>query len=277
MEFMWPLYPGFILSLSIFGLEAWRLMIFQTPITIGAIIAGILFVLPAFPKGSTSAGRISQSGLRSFGRNVFPIVMIIGVMFALQGCAGAVSRLSGVHLPLPQHVSMAMALVTGIVYVVRTNSMSRSDVKSALLNPGIASIILIVFAIMAFKGVLEESRTIDQVRAELQAFRIPEIVVIVLLPLIAGLVTGIAIGFVGSSLPLVATLLPSGESVLPYAILAYGFGVIGMILSPVHLCFLVTQEYFQTNALDSYKHFWKPVLFLIPWLAAFFAMYRIVT
>jgi uncharacterized protein len=276
MEFMWPLYPGFILSLSIFGLEAWRLMTFQAPITLGAVFLGVLFILPAIPASSASAGHVSRSGLLDFARNVFPIAIIIGLMFGLQAFQQPFGRLLGVEVNLPQHVIMSVALIAAIIYVLSTNSISASDVKAAFLNPGIASIILMVFSIMAFKGVLEASGTIEQVRAELQAFRIPEILIIVLLPLIAGLVTGIAVGFVGASFPLVASLLPPGEPALPYIILAYGFGVIGMLLSPVHLCLLVTQEYFQTNALDSYKYFWKPTLFLIPWLAIFFGIYRIV-
>jgi hypothetical protein len=274
LEFSWPLYPGFILALSIFGLETWRLMVFQIPVTVGAIIAGLLFVLPAIPVSHLGNGRVSPSGLRDFARDIFPIAMVVGLMFLLQGCAEAMGRLSARPVPAPQHLSMAIALAAGIAYLVRSNSLSRADVKSALLNSGVVSIVLMVFAIMAFKGVLGESRTIDQVRTELQAFQIPEILVIALLPLVAGFVTGIAVAFVGSSFPLVATLLPPGDAVLPYVILAYGFGFIGMMLSPVHLCFLVTQEYYHANALDSYKHFWKAAMFMIPWLALLFLIYR---
>lgn len=274
MEFAWPLYPGFILCISIFGLETWRLMAFQIPMTVGAIIAGVLFVLPALPLSHSGEGRGSRSGLHNFVRDTFPIALVIGLMFVLQGCAELTSRLCAKQVPLSQHLSMAAALVAGIVYLVRTNCMSHSDVKSVLLRPGMIPIVLLVFAIMAFKGILGESGAIDQVRAELQAFRIPEILVIALLPLIAGFVTGIAVGFVGSSFPLVVTLLPSGEAVIPYVILAYGFGFIGMMLSPLHLCFVVTQEYFHANALESYRRFWKAAIFMIVWLVLIFALYR---
>lgn len=36
-------------------------------------------------------------------------------------------------------------------------------------------------------------------------------------------------------------------------VLAYGFGYMGMMLSPVHLCFLVTREYFGARMLDVYR------------------------
>jgi hypothetical protein len=275
MEFAWPLYPGFILSISIFGLETWRLMAFQIPMTVGAIVAGVLFVLPRLPFSRSSDGSVSQKGLADFARGVFPIALVVALMFVLGGCVELAVRFSAKPIPLSQHLSMAVALAAGIAYLARSNAMSRADVKSAFLHPGIMSIVLLVFAIMAFKGVLEASGAIDQVRGELQAWRIPEILVIAFLPLIGGFVTGIAVGFVGSAFPLVATLLTSGEAVLPFVILAYGFGFVGMMLSPLHLCFVVTQEYFHANALDSYRHLWKAAIFLTIWLVLLFGVYRI--
>jgi hypothetical protein len=62
---------------------------------------------------------------------------------------------------------------------------------------------------------------------------------------------------------------------MPYVVLAYGFGFIGMMLSPVHLCFLVTQEYFHTNAVDSYRQFWKAAVFLTLWVIVVFFIYRL--
>ncbi len=276
MEFLWPLYPGFILAVSIFGISTWQFAVFEVPATIGALLAGVLFVLPALQVDSSGKGRFSSGGLLDFGVAFFPIAAVVGLMFILQAGVDAGTKYWEISLRLPQQVSMAGALVAGIVYVVAANTMKWQDVKGALLNPGIISIILMVFSIMAFKGVLTESGTIDKMRVELQAYRIPEIAVIILLPLIAGLVTGLALGFVGSSLPLVATLFPAGESILPYAILAYGFGIVGMMLSPVHLCFLVTQEYFKTNAWDSYTFLWKPVLFIIGWIVLIFLLYKVV-
>lgn len=274
-EFSWPLYPGFILSLSIFGLEAWRLTLFQIPLSIGAIAAGLLFVLPKIPSASEEMGNSSPGAIMHFLREVSPILLVLFLMFALQGGAEVLRLLTGISIPLSQHLSMATALAAGILYVTVVSGLHYGDVRSAFLESGILSIVLMVFAIMAFKGILEESHTIGQIRSELQAFHIPETFVIALLPLIAGLVTGIAVGFVGSSFPLVATLAPPNEHIMPYVVLAYGFGFIGMMLSPVHLCFLVTQEYFHTNALDSYRQFWKAAVFLTLWVVVVFLIYRL--
>jgi len=44
------------------------------------------------------------------------------------------------------------------------------------------------------------------------------------------------------------------------AALAYTFGYMGMMLSPVHLCFLVTKDYYKANLLKCYRHVLWPAL-----------------
>jgi len=63
-------------------------------------------------------------------------------------------------------------------------------------------------------------------------------------------VTGVAVGFTGVSFPLVVGLLTApGSGLTPMAtlVLAYGCGYMGMIVSPVHLCLLVTRDYFESD------------------------------
>lgn len=275
-EFIWPLYPGFILSLTIFNLDAWRLMVFQIPLSLGSVVAGILFVLPRIPRDFDRPKTQQTGAFRDFLRGTMPITTVLILMFTLLGLIESYSWLTGTRIRLSQHLSMTVALSAGIFFVMKAGSISYEQLWSTFRESGVWSIVLMVFAIMAFKGILEESQTISQIRSELQAYHIPGILIVALLPLIAGLVTGIAVGFVGSAFPLVATIMPANESMMPYVVLAYGFGFMGMMLSPVHLCFLVTQEYFHTNALDSYGYLWRPSVFLLLWIVTVFYVYRMI-
>jgi len=86
--------------------------------------------------------------------------------------------------------------------------------------------------------------------AELHAWGIPLWAVTILIPFISGLTMGVAFGFVGASFPIVISLLgpdPAFGALLSTAALAYGFGYLGMMLSPVHVCLLVTNEHFNTR------------------------------
>jgi len=42
-------------------------------------------------------------------------------------------------------------------------------------------------------------------------------------------------------------------------VLAYGFGYMGMMLSPVHICFVVTNEFFKSRFLIVYRQLVGPV------------------
>jgi len=274
-EFWWPLYPGIILAISLFGLESWKLMVAQVPLTIGSLIGGVLFILAHAPKGRAPEQTFSGSALRNFAREAMPITVVILVFGGLQAVVEIVRYFSGIALPSPKYSGLALGILVAIGLVIKRNSLDKDQVRKAVLNPGILSMVMIVFAIMSFKGLLVESKAIEHVRWELAAYGIPPILVIALLPFIAGLVTGIAIGFVGASFPLVVALIPVGQSPFPFAVLAFGFGYMGMMLSPVHLCLLVTREYFAADLMSGYTYLWKPILFGLVWTTLLFAVYRI--
>jgi len=126
---------------------------------------------------------------------------------------------------------------------------------------------------MAFKGVLVRSSAIGAVKTELGLYGVPTLAIVVVLPFVSGFVTGIAIGFVGTSFPLVASLVEGGRSFLAYGVLAYGFGYMGMMLTPLHLCFLVTKDYFRADLLGSYRYLWRAALFVLGWTVTLFLIY----
>jgi hypothetical protein len=109
------------------------------------------------------------------------------------------------------------------------------------------------------------------------AQEIPVLWVIVIMPFLSGLITGISIGFVGASFPLIIPLLPfpTEPGYLVYGCLAYTFGYMGMMLSPVHLCFLVSKDYFKANLSKSYRYLVRPVLGVMGTAAALFFIWRL--
>ena len=97
---------------------------------------------------------------------------------------------------------------------------------------------------------------VQGIRDELMTYGIPPILLILIMPFFSGFILGIAVGFVGASFPLIVPLIPAHDTFtyLLYAVLAYTFGYMGMMLSPVHLCFLVTKDYFKAGAGGSYSY-----------------------
>lgn len=273
-EYWWPLYPGIILSISLFGLDSSKLIAAHVPLTVGAVIGGMLFILSAVPGVNPTDRVFSRSSVKAFAGECAPIALVIIVFLGLQVLIEGLRELFGLSVSSPKYFSLALGLVGAVVLVIRRNSLGWEPVKESVLNPGIVTMVMLIVAIMSFKGALVNSQAIDQVRQELARYRIPPLLIIALLPFISGIVTGIAIGFVGASFPLVAALMPAGHSPYPFAVLAFGFGYMGMMLSPVHLCLVVTRQYFHADLMDGYVYLWKPVLFTLVWTVALCAIYR---
>ncbi len=77
---------------------------------------------------------------------------------------------------------------------------------------------------------------------------------------------GITIAFVGATFPILVSLVHSlGQSdlMLPYMMLALVCGFSGVLISPLHLCLLLSNEYFETNLVAVYRCLGVPVAALV--------------
>lgn len=269
-EYWWPLYPGFILAVSLLGVETWKFILAQLPLTLGAILGGVIFIASHVPRSGGIVPR-ERVSVVVFLREVMPIVLLLILLFLGQ----ALYPLFGSSLPLPppRYLGFSLGLVVAIGWVMWKNSLCVRDLLAGVRGSSIPRMAMIIFGIMAFKGVLMGSSVMEAVREELSLYGIHPLFVIAILPFISGLVTGIAFGFVGTSFPLVLALIPHGK-VIPYGLLAYGFGYMGMMLTPMHLCLLVTKDYFDADFVKIYRYLWKAAVFVMLWTTGLFLLYR---
>ena len=127
-----------------------------------------------------------------------------------------------------------------------------------------------VAAIFIFKGILSDGQAVNLISNDLITLKIPLLIIIALLPFMVGLFAGITIAFVGSTFPILIPMINSmGETqyMLAYIMLAMVCGFAGVLLSPLHLCLVLSNEYFQTRLSAVYMHLWFPCLALV--LSAF--------
>jgi len=269
-EYWWPLYPGFILAVSLLGVETWKLILAQSPLPLGAILGGLFFIVRHVP-GTEGAAPKERASLAAFLREVMPIMLLLILLFGGQAFHPLLRDL--LPLPSPKHFGFSLGLVAAIGWVMWRNDLGVRDFLEGVLKSSLLRMAMIIFGIMAFKGVLMRSSIMEVVRGELSLYGIHPLLIIAMLPFVSGLVTGIAFGFVGTSFPLLLSLIPPGE-VIPYGLLAYGFGYMGMMLTPMHLCLLVTKDYFDADFLGIYRYLWKATAFVMLWTAGLFLLYR---
>ena len=270
-EFWWPLYPGVVLAVSLLQVEMWRFILIQAPLTLVAVAAGTVFLLrPLRESRSRSNSRNLQLRLLgSFLWEAMPIMVVI-VCIVFLALLRNLLVLSGVSINLPSALPLILGLLACLVWVMRVNRLGFRDFLAALLHRNTVPMLLLIFGIMAFKGALVDSQAVFKIREEMVQYQIPFLIVVVAMPLLSGFITGITIGFVGASFPLLVPLFVglSPFDFLLHASLAYVSGYVGMMMSPVHICLLVTKDYFKASMAASYRLLYKPVTaVMITWMA----------
>jgi len=253
-EYWWPLYPGVVLAVALLKVETWLYMMFMAPLSVISVLAGILFILKPMENVKVNGtGSRSWFAFRHFIWEMMPILVVILVI----GMTGAVTALLGwfgIRVKVSGAVSILPGLLAAIIWVCAVNRVPRLKIQSAFLDRTMLPMLFLVLTIMVFQGTLTESQAVLKIRDELTAYHVPLVLVIALMPLLSGLITGLAVGFVGVSFPLVIPMFGTGSfyEYMSCAALAYTFGYMGMMLSPIHLCFVVTKDFYKASLLKSY-------------------------
>ena len=258
-EYWWPLYPGVILALDMTGLQIWQLILAQVPVSLLAITAGYLFLLRRIPRSGGEKPAESRTG-KSFLALAAPIATVIAIYAVILIAFPAVKNISRY---IPIMVGLFLSL---IVLQIQRKAPWRSWTEVLLSRRTLYMTVLV--AVIRIYGAMIEARLpggmllVEQMRGELAGVGVPESLFILIIPLISGLAVGINVGTIGASFPVVLSLLgpsPQLHVLLPTVVLAYAAGFMGQMLSPVHVCLVVTNQYFKTSLLRSLNGLLLPV------------------
>ncbi len=258
-EYWWPLYPGLLLSLEITGLQIWQFALIGLPLSLCAIGGGWLFLLRNVEAGADApAEHAHHAPRRRLLGLVLPIVVVIAVYGLVRGGHAAL-RGAGVAVPaMNRYLPMAVGLVAAMAVLQRQRPLDREAWKRVLLCGRALNMAVIVAAVRIYGAFIEAelpggTPLVARMHAEMDAWGVPLLLIVMLLPFVAGLATGVTIGFVGASFPIVIPLMNDGTlgGLLGVTALAFACGFMGTMLSPVHVCLIVTSEHFRTRVLPN--------------------------
>ncbi len=273
-EYWWPLYPGVILAMQYAGLPVLTYFLIQVPFTAAAILGGYLFILRGIGKGKGKREGEGNSRENSVWdpRAVFAAILPIGILVLVSILGSALLPPLGVKGTLANLVAMLAGLILALI----ASFAGRADVFRPALSifgkKEIWLMFVLVLGIQAFSAALlcpldaAGGTLVTGMRDELVRTGIPLITIVMVIPFISGAVTGVAFGFVGASFPIVFALLGPDPSLAVAAAttsFAYTFGYMGMMLSPMHACFVVTAEYFHTPIYGAYRYLLGPAAVML--------------
>ncbi len=236
-EYVLPLYPGILLASAITKIELRSLILANLTYAVLIFITGFLFSMRnikdvemhRYKKFTHPPIHLStHSPLWSF----LPVLLILLMVMVM-------------------HVELHYALGFTILMLFFFYRFSLKEASRAIRHGFTPDVIVIVFGTMLFKFTMENSGAVAHLSQYFTEKGIPILPILFILPFVSGLLTGITVGFVGGTFPLILSL--AGGANLNQITFAFASGFVGVLLSPVHLCFVLTREYFKADIAGMYR------------------------
>ncbi|OGR28253.1 MAG: hypothetical protein A2X79_06915 [Desulfuromonadaceae bacterium GWB2_53_15] len=239
-EYISPLYPGIILAAGITGLSTQTLFIANLPFALSMIVWGIFFCFRGIGRQQTppaEAGRGRQFLI--FLAMVSPILLALLMVVVFR-------------------VNPALSLGGAVLVLYLVQRYTPVMIMKNLRESVSVKALFLVIGIMIFQEVLRVTGALDGISTFFASSGLPVHLVLILIPFVAGVMTGLTVGYVGITFPLLLPLMGVATPSPGLVALAFASGFAGVMLSPVHLCYVLTCEYFQVDIARVYKRLFMP-------------------
>ena len=240
-EYVSPLYPGIILVSGLTGIHYSSLSLANLPFALSVVGWGALFCFAGV--GPVRIER-EQTGdrWRAFGAFLLAVAPIIVTLVLV-----VILKVN----PVP-----AMGGVVVLLYLLHRYSPAK--IGESLRESVSLKAVFLVLGIMVFQETLQVTGALDGVSRFFTGSGLPPLLILVTIPFLAGLMTGLTIAYVGITFPLLLPLMGGATPSLGLIALAFGSGFAGVMLSPLHLCLVLTREYFNADMARVYHRLWVP-------------------
>ena len=238
-----PVYPAVIATSVILSVPLSSVMATLSPMTGVSVICGGIISYLVLKKISVTRGRLSRDVAYEFVKAAWPILLII----------------AAVLLGLEAMIAFPLMLI-----LLAWQQKARwPELRKALKNGLDLKILFLLYAVMLYKTIIEDSGTALSLFSDMQNIGFPTLVILVVLPFLIGFAAGLSMAFVGVAFPLLAPyIVPEAGFNGPALFLAYASGMVGMLLSPLHLCLVLSAAYFKASLARVYRYRLPPVLAL---------------
>ena len=248
-ELIWPLYPSIILFSALLEVEIREIVKVQFPLTIALFIIGLVWEQRNIKRNiiENTNRKDVFFNIKKLFLGTWPILLI--AVFVL-------------FVKLDFLISLSIVILSLIL--LNRSKIKVKDIKDIIKSDLDLNILFLIAGIMIFKRMLEATGIIIIIPEFFTGLGIPRLVVLFIIPFLVGILTGISSATVGICFPvLLPFMVVQNEVNLNYAMFAYVGAYIGMMISPVHLCLVVTKDYFKADLAKIYKLLALPLLIII--------------
>ncbi len=237
-EFFLPLYPATLLAIETIGIPLYQYMLFMFPLSILVILLGII-LYRNFPKqANKQQKKLTNANTKGILEGLAPVLATMLLALVLQ-----------------LNIVISLLIVDVAMFILYR--ISPTKIPPMLKKAFEPRLLYMIFSAIFLRFVLEGSGGTEQLLSTFQSLGLNITQIAIIFPFMIGFLTGVSIAHVAIALPVIVSLSdPAG--VLNTAVLAIISGYIGQMLSPVHLCLLMSVEHFKADFFRTYRKLLLP-------------------
>ena len=256
-EFSSPIIPGMIMACNIAGVAYSEFIMHLCWLTVLMFSVGWFVLIRPIKTDSIKENAGSQAadeqGWQDLWLSLSPVILtfVLVVFFNM-------------------NASVGMGVVTAGLFLVLHFTKREVSLKEVVVGAIDMKMFFNVLCILYFIQILTVTQVLQEIVTAFQSSPLPVPVIIACVSFIIGVLTGMSQGHVAIIMPIIAAMQTGS---LNLAGVAMAFGVAGQMLTPTHMCLVVTVDYFKANFFKTLK----PVLIGEIMLLTIFSVYTYFT
>lgn len=240
-EYVVPTFPALLMAAALIGIPVRRLGWINLPITAAAILSGIVVGFWGVSKPIRREENLSDNpSVWGLFKNLCPLLFALSLVIGFK-------------------VELVYAFGVVILGMIVFYRIGWPPILKGFKQSIPLELLFTVILVMGFKKILESSQAIPSVSAALSSSGIPNWLIAMSVPFLIGVITGVTYAPVGITLPILIPLLQNDPKFYDYMMLAFASGICGTLVSPLHLCLILTKDYFGAEWKGVYRLLWVPV------------------
>lgn len=247
-----PIYPisaAMILLCSekFANINIYNLVVLNIPAFILMIIIGMIVLKKVIKKApSTTKQKKNFQGLVYLIPPLIPILVYALLQF----------------FDIPRTRSFIIGVFLGLLLLYLMVKLTSKEYTKILKKSLTWKFALAIFGIIIFRQMIEVSGATAIIVEGINSIAIPSILLIILIPLFLGTVTGYNLGAIALSYPIIASL--QGDlGAVSFASIIFMSSLAGYLISPIHLCNVVSSEYLKTDTTRMYRFYIPSIIMLL--------------
>ena len=254
-EYCSPIQPGLLVTAMILGVPLGALIGKLWILSVVAVLLGWVFVIPkkdvqlSVPHNSNVDMKID---VKNMFFTLFPVLFNFIFVVVFKG-----------------NPAISMGIVVLLMFPLLAMDKRTVNVVETFVGAFDYKLLLNVSCIVLFIQILTNTGTLKDLVKVFAATELSPALIIALVSFVIGLLTGVSQGHAAMIMPLVASISPNDAGL---GALAFVCGVAGQMLTPTHLCLVVTVDYFKADLFKTLK----PILLMQALLTIFFVFWEYV-